>query len=164
MELATFIWRPFLLTLGVLFVAIFFARLPQKRGLSWWLSVAISAICFMALPLLLLIDGCDYNGSMHTALSYSPDRKHISRVVVWRGSALDADYAKVILRSAKSPFYTVVYEGSWFGDEDGSETPHLSWEGNQRLMLEVPAEYFQPQMCKSLVESIQIECRTVKAD
>jgi hypothetical protein len=111
------------------------------------------------LPVALLLDAYQYNASMYTALQPSQNRKYVVRAVVWRGSALDIDYAKVIVRRPYSPFSKTVYEGSWFGDEDGSVTPHLHWTDNTHLVVEVPGEYSSLNPCATSAGDIVIECR-----
>ena len=159
MELTTFYWRQFALTALLLLGGVLLIRFRSKRKSLSVLGIGVAVCCFLLFPAALLIDGCDYNGSMHTAILVSPNGQYVSRAVIWRGSALDIDYARVIVRRPYSPFWKTVYEGNWFGDEDGSPTPHIRWENDKRLVIEVPGEYFSTDQCASSAGNVVIECK-----
>jgi hypothetical protein len=111
---------------------------------------------FLVTLLLLLGLGCE----RRSALVKSPDGKHVARVLVNIGSAVDIDYATVIVRDRFSPIDHTAYFGPGDYDANQAVEPQLKWIDNQHLLVNYYDDWgaSYPQQCHTYVDGIVVQC------
>jgi hypothetical protein len=117
--------------------------------------IAFIPACLVTLLLLLAL-GCE----RRSALIGSPDGKHVARVLVTLGSAMDVDYSTVIVRDSFSPMDHKAYFGPGAYNAKHAIEPQLKWIDNQHLLVSYyddwGADY--PQECHTHVDGIVVQC------
>jgi hypothetical protein len=130
---------------------------PEGRTVRVLVHVAgllTTPVAFVVTLFLVLAQGCE----RHSPLIGSPDGKHVARVLINVGSAMDQDYSTVIMRRSWSPVWRDVYFGLGFYGEIGPIQPQVKWLDNSHLLIRRPESAGYPLDCAAKVQEIVITC------
>jgi len=157
-------WISFALGLAMFAGCISLIRLKMARGRLRSTLKATGWLCILPISLatilLLLMQGCEE----HSDPVRSPDGRRVARTLVHVGSALDANYATVIVRRSWSPTWKVAYDGVWFGELESSRLSHLRWIAPDQLEIAYPDDPSHVEDCKSQAGDVRVVCRPVQAE
>jgi len=157
-ELSIFYQWQLLVTILLLVAGIFLLFKREKDRASRFAARATGVFALLLFPFGVLFVACDINATMYTLPLFSPSGDYSARAVVFRGSALDVDYAKVIVWRKSSSLWRTAYEGDWLRDENGGPTPFIKWANDRSLEIQVPPEYYNAKECSTSVYGIHVEC------